>query len=328
MGRTMAWIAAHLTLVGGLLLLASFVALNILAYRHAWSMTHFIPSGSWGRKPEVLTRTEKVRALIRGVRLCRPQLDQRPDAVGLAYQTHRFPGTRGSLEGWYVPHPSPSGLVLLFHAYNACKAKLLPEARGFHDLGWSCFLVDFPGCGGSSGNVTTVGFLEARDVGRALDYARQTWTEQPLVLFGQSMGAVAVLRALAVCGVEPDAVVLECPFDRLLSTVKARFRTMGVPWFPAAPLMVFWGGFQHGYNGFRHNPVVYARRVRCPALLLYGTDDLRVSRPEIDSVFAALGGDKEMRVFQGIGHESYAALRPDEWMGYVAPFLHSRAPAH
>ncbi len=325
----MVWIASHPALVGSLiLLLASFVALNVLAFRHAWSMTHFIPAGGWRRKPEVLTRIEKVRALIHGVRLCRPQLDQRPDAVGLAYETHSFAGTRGTLEGWYVPHPSPSGLVLLFHAYNACKAKLLPEARGFHDLGWSCFLVDFPGCGGSSGNVTTVGFLEARDVGLALDHARQNWPGQPHVLFGQSMGAAAVLRALAVYRVEPDAVVLECPFDRLLSTVKARFRTMGVPPFPAAHLMVFWGGLQQGYNAFRHNPVEYARRVKCPALLLYGEDDLRVSRLEIGSVFAALGGEKEMHVFRGVGHESYAALRPDEWKGYVAPFLHSRAPAH
>jgi alpha-beta hydrolase superfamily lysophospholipase len=328
MGRTMAWIASHPKLALGLLFLAFFVALNLLAYRHAWSMTHFIPVGGWKRKPETLTRLEKVRALIGGIQLCRPQADECPDAAGLAYETHTFAGTRGSLEGWYVPHPGASGLVLLFHGYNACKAKLLPEARCFHELGYACFLVDFPGCGGSAGEVTTIGFLEAADVARAADYARRTWGEQPLVLFGQSMGAAAVLRALAVYDAGPDAVVLECPFDRLLTTVKARFRTMGVPPFPAAHLMVFWGGVQQGYNAFGHNPVAYARRVKCPALVLYGRDDRRVSRREIDAVFAALGGDKELHVFDGVGHESYAAVRPDEWKGYVAPFLHSRALAH
>jgi alpha-beta hydrolase superfamily lysophospholipase len=329
MGRTMAWIASHPTLAVSLLLLAGFfLALNVLAYRHAWSMTHFIPSGGWKRKPEVLTRIEKMRALLSGVRLCRPLGDERPDAVGLAYETHTFLGTRGSLECWYVPHPSPAGLVLLFHGYNACKAKLLSEARCFHELGYSSFLVDFPGCGGSAGNVTTIGFLEAGDVARAFDHARRTWGEQPLILFGQSMGAAAVLRALAVHRLQPDAAVLECPFDRLLTTVKARFRTMGVPSFPAAHLMLFWGGFQQGYNAFRHNPVEYARRVKCPVLMLYGHDDRRVSRREVEAVFAALGGDKEQRFFDGVGHESYAALRPDEWKGYVAPFLYSRALAH
>ncbi len=327
MGRTMAWIASHPTLAVGLLLVALFVALNVLAYRHAWNMTHFVPGG-WKRKPEVLTRLEKVRALIGGVRLCRPVVHEGPDAVGLACETHTFAGTRCNLEGWYVPHEGAAGLVTMFHGYNACKAKLLAEIRGFHDLGYACFAVDFPGCGGSGGELTTIGFLEAGDVVRAVEHARRTWGEQPLVLFGQSMGGVAVLRALAVYQIQPDAVIVECPFDRLLNTVKARFRTMGVPPFPAAHLMLFWGGVQQGYNAFRHNPVEYAPRVKCPTLVLYGDDDRRVSRREIDSLFAALGGDKEMHVFEGLGHESYAAVRPDEWKGQVAPFLHSRALAH
>ncbi len=328
MGKTMAWIASHPALAGGLCLGAAFVVLNVLAYRHAWAMTHFIPAGGWKRKPEALTRLEKVRALIGGVRLCRPHLDARPDDFGLAWVKHTVAGTTAELEAWYLPHPSPAGIVLLFHGYGNCKAKLLPEARAFHDLGYACFLLDFPGCGGSGGNATTLGFLEAGDVARAVDYVRRTWDERLLILFGQSMGAAAVLRAIAVHHVEPDAVVLECPFDRLLNTVKARFQAMGVPSFPAAHLMIFWGSLQRGYNAFRHNPVVYARRVRCPALLLYGRDDRRVSRHDVEAVFAALAGDKEMHLFDGLGHESYVAQKPDEWKGYVAPFLHSRALAH
>ena len=43
-------------------------------------------------------------------------------------------------------------------------------------------------------------------------------------------------------GVRADAVVLECPFDRLLTTVEHRFELMGVPAFPLARLLTFWGG--------------------------------------------------------------------------------------
>jgi alpha-beta hydrolase superfamily lysophospholipase len=325
MGKLMAWIASHPKLAASLFLLALFVVLNVLAYRHAWAMSHFIPAGGWKRKPEALTRLEKLRALVGGVTICRPQSDDRPDAFGLAYETHTFPGVTSDLEGWYVPHPAPAGLVLLFHGYNACKAKLLPEARAFHDLGYACFLVDFPGCGGSAGDITTIGFLEAGDVARAADYARRTWGEQPLTLFGQSMGAAAVLRALAVHGVAADAAVLEAPFDRLLNAVKGRFAAMGVPSFPAAHLMVFWGGVQRGYNGFTHNPVRYARRVRCPVLVLYGRDDRRVAPAEVEAVYRSLRGPKHFQVFEGAGHESLVAVRPEEWKGTVASFLHSRA---
>lgn len=41
-----------------------------------------------------------------------------------------------------------------------------------------------------------------------------------------------------------------------------------------------WGGWQQGFNGFRHNPVDYARRVRVPTLLMQGDRDDRVSVAE------------------------------------------------
>jgi alpha-beta hydrolase superfamily lysophospholipase len=327
MGKAMTWIASNPKLAASLGLLTLFVLLNLLAYRHAWTMTHFLPAGGWRVKPEDLTRLQKVRALVAGVHLCRPQSDQRPDHLGLDYETHTFGGTAGSLEAWYLPHPHPSGLVLVFHGYNACKARLLPEARAFHELGYSCFLVDFPGSGGSEGAVTTIGYCEADDVARAVDYARLTWGEQPRTLFGQSMGAVAVLRALALRGVGAEAAVLECPFGRLLNTVKARFGAMGVPSFPAAHALVLWGGILHGYNGFRHNPVAYAGRVACPVLLLHGRDDRRVQTREVEAIYRALRGPRQVHVFEGLGHESYVAQQPQEWKRSVSAFLRRRALA-
>jgi hypothetical protein len=98
-----------------------------------------------------------------------------------------------------------------------------------------------------------------------------------------------------------------------------------LPAFPAAQLLVFWGGLQHGYNGFDHNPVDYARRVTCPALLLHGTSDPRVSCGQIESIYSNLSGEKRLYFFEGAGHESYAANWPEEWKTCVARFLHSRA---
>jgi pimeloyl-ACP methyl ester carboxylesterase len=121
--------------------------------------------------------------------------------------------------------------------------------------------------------------------------------------------------------VRPDALVLECPFDRLLHTVEARFEAMGVPAFPAARLLVFWGGAQHGFDGFAHNPADYARAVRCPALFLHGGADPRVRVDQVEAVAAAVPARCRTVVFPGLGHESYAAARPREWKEAVAGFL-------
>ena len=110
---------------------------------------------------------------------------------------------------------------------------LLPEAAVWRELGYDTLLVDFRGSGGSSGQVTTLGYLEAEDVAAACNYARRQLGMTRTVLYGISIGAAAILRAVARGDVDPAALVLECPFDRLLSTAQNRFAAMGVPSFPA-----------------------------------------------------------------------------------------------
>jgi uncharacterized protein len=308
-----------------LTLLALFALLNLLAYRHAYSMTHFVRRASSNAagtpEPEHLGLMQKAGVLLGGVTLYRTEDRATPADLGLICETHTLTGETGALKAWYVPRADARGLVVMFHGYGSCMSELLPELKGFHDLGYSCFLIDFPGSGGSDGDATTIGYREAGDVARTLEYARAQWPGQRLILFGQSMGAAAVLRAMAVHGVKADAAVLECPFDTLLHTVEARFAAMGVPAFPGAELLIFWGGLQHGFNGFAHNPVDYARSATGPILMLHGAQDRRVSRPQLESIYANLPCEKELHVFEGLGHESYTAKRPEEWKECVSEFL-------
>jgi alpha-beta hydrolase superfamily lysophospholipase len=152
-------------------------------------------------------------------------------------------------------------------------------------------------------------------------YVRAKWPGERLILFGQSMGAAAVLRAMATRGIKADATVLECPFDTLLHTVEARFAAMGLPAFPGAELLVFWGGLQHGFNGFAHNPVDYARGATGPVLMLHGAKDTRVTQSQLQSIYDNLPGEKEQHFFEGLGHEFYVVKRPEEWKEWVGRFL-------
>jgi pimeloyl-ACP methyl ester carboxylesterase len=185
--------------------------------------------------------------------------------------------------------------------------------------------VDFRGSGESSEAYTTIGYREAEDVAAAVRYAREHLPHARLILYGQSMGAAAVLRAVHACGVQPDAIIAEAVFDRMLSTVRNRFRIMGVPSFPGAELLVFWGGRQAGFDGFSLNPVDYAASVRCPILFLHGAADPRARIEEARSVFAAVPGWKRFKEFPGLGHQAALARFPDEWKATVAQFLRDAA---
>jgi hypothetical protein len=304
------------------LLLGGFIALNAIAYRQAWAMTHYTRDGVRTEKPENLSLGEKIKVLFCGVDMPRPHSSLTPDKLGPACRAIVVPGTNGiKLGAWYCPAAPSAPLVILFHGYAGDKSGLLPEARAFLEMGCSVMLVDFRGSGDSSESYTTVGFFEADDVVAAVHYARTQLPHSKLVLYGGSMGAAAVLRAVARCGVEPDAVVVEGVFDKMLNTVRHRFEAMGIPSFPGAQLLVFWGGVQAGFDGFAHNPVQYASAVRCPILFMHGAADPRARLEEARRVFAAVSALKRFQEFPALGHESAVTRFPEEWKSSVARFL-------
>jgi uncharacterized protein len=159
-------------------------------------------------------------------------------------------------------------------------------------------------------------------VAAAFAFSRQRWADRPVILYGASMGAVAVMRAVAIEGIKPAALILESPFDRLLNTVRHRFEAMGIPSFPSAELIVFWGGVQQNIDGFHHNPVDYARQIHCPVLLLHGGSDRRVTIADATRVFDSLPGQKQWLLFPSAnGHGSLAADDGEQWREAVSRFL-------
>jgi alpha-beta hydrolase superfamily lysophospholipase len=322
MKKSCRWLWKHRKLTVSVSLLLIFLLLNLVAYLHAYAMTHFTTGGDRTNNPENLSVWQKGWVLLTGVNIPRPTNSATPESIGLAFTVHRFQSADGmDLEAWHVPQANPHGIVVAFHGYAACKSNLLPEVRAFHELGYAVLLVDFRGSGGSAGDVTTIGVTEAEDVAAAWKYARNHWPQQPVVLFGTSMGSAAILHAVAVTDVRPDALVLECPFDKLSSTVANRFASMNLPSFPFAPLLVWWGGVQHGFNGFTHNPLTYAQSVACPLLLLHGSEDVRVTKAQAQTIFEQVSGDKQFEVFEGLGHQSFVAVRAEAWKAWVSPFL-------
>jgi pimeloyl-ACP methyl ester carboxylesterase len=121
--------------------------------------------------------------------------------------------------------------------------------------------------------------------------------------------------------VQPDAIIAEAVFDRMLTTVRHRFELMGVPSFPSAAILVFWGGRQGGFNAFANNPVEYAASVRCPILFLHGTVDERAHLAEARQVYDAVPGRKWFKEFDGIAHAAIVASRRRQWQETVSQFL-------
>jgi len=301
----------------------AFVLLNFVAYRHAYRMTHFVSEGERTRSPEKLSALERVDALVTGVEIPKPVNTSTPDA---SYRTATIKTTDGHrLEAWDIPAGDGADVAVMFDGYAVSKQCGLREATVFHELGQRVLLVDFRGAGGSDGNVTTLGWREAKDVAAAMSWAHNQWPQSKLILCGKSMGAVAALRAIATEGVEPSALLMEAPFDRLLTTVGHRYNAMGLPSFPFAQLLVFWGGVQLGFSGFAHNPVEYARTAHCRTLVISGAEDPWAREQEVRAVAQAVRGPVTVEIFPGVGHGSCCDAAPEKYGQIVRVWLESVA---
>lgn len=305
------------------LLLSAFILLNFVAYRQVFAMLNFTQAGMLTARPEDLSLWQKVKVLLLGVNIPKPKNHVTPQDFNLAFETHHCQVDETvKLEAWYIPRRRAKGIVVMFHGYAVAKDQLLPEAQAFHQLGYAVFLVDFRGSGGSNQSTTSAGFYEATDVAHALTYVEANFkVDRPVILYGQSMGAAALLRAVQVNELQPDAVIIEAVFDRMLSTIENRFNTMGLPSFPAAHLLLLWGSVQQGYNGFAHNPVDYAAAVTCPVLMLHGQEDPRVTLAQAKTIYDQIRSEKVFESFEKVSHESYVRVDEARWKVVVGSFL-------
>ncbi len=294
-----------------------FALMNVIAFFQAYKFTHFaINNIPKTRNPEKLTTIDKVKTLLFGINNPRPvntRLPNEPfDIVTL--QSNK------KIECWRIKTNNVKGTVILFHGYGGQKSSLIAESDEFMKQGYNTLLVDFMGSGGSEGNQTTIGFKEAEEVKTAFDYVSENG-EKNIYLFGISLGAAAILKAINDYQIKPAGIIIECPFGSMYQTTCARFHILKIPTFPMAGLLVFWGGIENGFWAFGYNPTEYAKSVKCPTLLLYGEQDNKVSRQEIDAIYRNLNCRKVLKTYPLAGHADYFINYRKQWVGDVQQFM-------
>jgi pimeloyl-ACP methyl ester carboxylesterase len=301
------------------LLLFAFMLMNIVAFAHAYKFTHFSGDATARTKDlKDLTWLNKFKILFIGIDNPKPQHKSKPhgnfDVITI--------GITDRIQCWYFKAAQPKGTVILFHGFGSEKSSLLGRSEYFNTLGYNTMLVDFLGSGDSDGMSTSIGFYEADQVLQCYNYIVSKG-EKNIFLFGTSMGAASILKAINDHKISPSTILLECPFGSLYSTVCARFRMMNLPAFPMAALLTFWGGVQQDFWAFAHNTSEYAKAVNCPTLLLYGEFDDRVTHEETDLIYANLNGLKSLKTYGNEGHNFYTPTNESAWKRDVGTFMRS-----
>lgn len=307
----------------GWALLLQIILINICAALYAYKLSHFYDEVKQAPFDElnIFSRSWRIFA---GPKYGKQPVDERPGFISKEVDIKLDNGQH--VQGWYGKASDSSlGTVIFFHGIGGNRNSLSDEASSFMRKNYNVLLIDFRAHGNSHSSTSTIGFLEGEEVLHCYEYIRSAG-EKNIFLYGSSMGAVAVLRSLYKYDLKPSGVILDMPFLSLQDYLEARARILGFPKQPFAFLTTFWMGVERGFNGYKHNSARYARSVKCPVLLQWGSLDNFVLKPETDAIYEAIGSSKKkLVVYTDAFHESFLRRDPLKWKLEIDHFLEENA---
>ena len=184
-----------------------------------------------------------------------------------------------TLRAWYrAPEPRrPVVVVFNGNAGNRADRASLGSALAASGLG--VLLTDYRGYGGNPGHPTENGL--ASDARAAVAFVRGRSAANPVVYFGESLGAAVAVELASVD--PPAALVLRSPFTSLANVGRVHY-----PWLPVGSLLKD-----------RYPSDERIRTVQVPTLVVAGDADSIVPISQSQEIFAAAPGRKQLVVVSG-----------------------------
>lgn len=218
------------------------------------------------------------RLIFRGTRL--PD-DYRFD-FPQRFEEIRVPVPGATLDALHFTQPRPRGLVFFVHGNAGNLATWTTGIDFYRRINYDLFIFDFRGYGKSTGRIASEEQLFA-DVRAAWDAIAPRYRDQPVVIYGRSLGAP--LAARLARDVNARLLVLVTPFTSL-ATISKREYPFAPQWLLKYPL--------------RTDAVI--GEVRSPILLVHGSHDELIPLSQSEQLRALTRAPTELLVVDGAGH--------------------------
>ncbi len=231
-----------------------------------------------------------------------------PGDFGLKYRQVNIPAASGvNLFAWQINASATTGVpaIIILHGWGANSEIMLPLAQPFHSAGMNVLLVDARNHGrsGHDGYSSMPKFAE--DVGHAADWLRaQPETHNSkIALLGHSVGAAAVLLAASRRS-DVDAVISISSFAHPEWLMRRQLQRAYLP----NSLITLVLRYVEKVIGHRFDdiaPMNTLCEVKCPVLLVHGTEDKTIPVSDFRAIESNCEGRKyKVLLIPGAGHGS------------------------
>ena len=212
------------------------------------------------------------------------------------------------LNAWYLPTPTASKVLLLFHGNATNLGTDLPRLQFFARLGVGFFEVDYRGYGKSEGSPDEAGLYQDADA--AYRYLVEAGGHKPSEIFlhGQSLdGAVAIdLASRRECG----GLIVESSFTSAREMARRMFLLPLLEYVPKS----------------RFDSLRKISQVRCPVLIVHGAQDQVIPFSMGERLYAAAPEPKSFLPVEGAGHADNFIVGGERYQERLRNFM-AAAPA-
>lgn len=240
------------------------------------------------------------------------------------------------LHAYYLPAENAKRFVLLSHGYKGSGfGDFAYTARFLHENGCHLLFIDQRCCGLSEGEYITFGAKEQYDVQRWAYYiAERNKGKLPVYLYGESMGAAAVLMASGrELPQEVRGFIADCGFR----SMKGQLQDMAANWFhlKRIGLLLFrvdlFCGFLAGFHMGEADTTIAMRTNKKPVLFFHGTMDTYVDPGNSIYNYSLCRAPKELVLIPEARHLCSAYAEPELYreklLGFFAKYDKDAAPA-
>lgn len=214
--------------------------------------------------------------------------------------------------------------AILVHSYRSDHSMMNEFARIYREKGYNTLQPDNRAHGSSGGDCIGMGYYEAIDILKWIDYITSLDPDAEIVLHGISMGA-AGLMTLSDNPLLPEnvkVIVEDSGYTSAMDYVRFKLKSITGVRLKIIPELVSWlADKKYGYSLREASPLEHVVHTRVPILFIHGEKDSTVPVGDAYSLYEAAGCTKELYICENAGHGESAFIDPEGYWDKVFSFI-------
>jgi fermentation-respiration switch protein FrsA (DUF1100 family) len=270
-----------------------------------------------------VTRTKAIEMVYNPIESRTPIVES-PSDYSLPYEDVSVTTADGlKLAGWFIPSQN-SAVIITQHGYRGGRNNMLYDAELLYRHGYGVLLSTFRAHDVNEGELVTFGKMEIQDLEAWYQYllTRTDFDQNRIGILGESMGGMVTIQ-YAAQNPKIRAVVVHSSFTSIDAAAgMAVEHFTGLPAFPFAPLIVWWGEQIAGFDSSEIDATKWIGQISPrPVFIMMGGKDDHIPIESGQWLYDAAKEPKELWFVPDATHHGIPEVAPEEYERRVTEFF-------